>query len=123
MARLALLIALALAAACGKKSNDCSAVADKAISLIRAELGHEKSGEERQRRESMLPALKEELISHCESEKWSPHVRECILVAKTTGELEKCDPDATKPAASQPEGGAEGEKAKAPAKPGAPATK
>lgn len=120
MARIALLIALALAAACGNKSNDCSAVADKAISLIRADLGHEKSGEERQRRESMLPALKEELSSHCESEKWSPRVRECILVAKTTAELEKCDPDAAKPVAGDKKGQAKGE---APAKPDAPATK
>lgn len=91
-----LILALALAAgvpACKNKSADCSAVANKVVALIRAEVEREADGDEKRRRESMLPALKEELESKCKAEKWSEISRSCIDHAGSIAELERCDPD------------------------------
>ena len=91
-----LLVAVALAAAapaCKSKAADCAAVGNKVVALIRAELERETDGEEKRRRESMLPALKEELESKCKAEKWSEVARSCIDHAGSIADLEKCDPD------------------------------
>lgn len=91
-----LILAVALAAglpACKSKAADCAAVGNKVVALIRAELEREADSDEKRRRESMLPALKEELESKCKAEKWSEAARSCIDGAKSIAELERCDPD------------------------------
>jgi hypothetical protein len=93
---LLLLVALAVAApaaGCKSKAADCAAVGNRVVALIRAELEREPDDDERRRRESMLPALKEELESKCKAQKWSEAARSCMDSAKSIAELEKCDPD------------------------------
>ncbi len=86
-----------------KKGADCDNAATNVAKLARASLqadgkmGLEGSkasdAADRNRQESMLPALKEQLIQTCKTEEWSQRVRECVANAKSVGELVKCDPD------------------------------
>ena len=95
MPRLApILLALAFATpACKSKTADCAGVGDKVVALIRVELERETEDDDRKRRVSMLPALKEELEGKCKAEQWSEAARICMAKAKSIAELEKCDPD------------------------------
>lgn len=90
---LVLVAILSPAIGCKSKTADCAAVGNRVVSLIRAELEREPDDDERHRRESMLPALKEELESKCKAEKWNEAARSCMDSARSIAELEKCDPD------------------------------
>jgi len=92
---------------CSAKGADCDSAAANVAKLARAslqadgtmDLEDSKASEaaDRNRQESMLPALKEQLTQTCKAEEWPQRVRECVANAKTVGELVECDPDKGRP--------------------------
>ncbi len=89
-------LSLIALAGCSNGGTDCQAAAGNAVALARASLETEATtgdDKDRKNKEAMLPALKEEFVKHCKSEKWSDALRKCIATAQSPGALEACDPD------------------------------
>ncbi len=115
--KIALLTGLAVAATvttgCGKHrggpaGDSCEAVGEHYLVVAKAEISRTE-GEDRKDAEAMLsllPKLKNQLVTECTQKKWSLEARKCVLGAKSAADAKACgklvDPSATAAPETEP---------------------
>lgn len=91
-------ICLSVAGGCGKKGGgssgeaSCEAVGDKFVKISRAAV-ERLEGKEKKQAEAMLsllPKLKNDLVSECKKNEWPEEARKCMLAAKDEKEARVC---------------------------------
>jgi hypothetical protein len=80
-------------AACSGGGSDCDAVGKHVLDLMEKQMKSEGGSEEEMKlAKAMLPAIKDEMVKKCKSEKWPEATRKCIVGADTPEAMAKCEP-------------------------------
>ena len=112
--KIALLTGLAVAATlttgCGKHrggpaSDSCEAVGEHYLVVAKAEIA-KTEGEDKKNAEAMLsllPKLKNQLVTECTDKKWPLETRKCVLAAKSAADAKACGKLVDRPADDAPQ--------------------